>query len=155
MFPRYDHMNINYVKGDATQPQGEGKKIIVHICNDIGKFGAGFSGAISNRWIEPEAVYRAEKNYSLGNVQFVQVSEDITVANMIAQRGVRTPENMTPINYAAVRACLNEVNKLAYTSGATIHMPRIGCGLAGGSWDKIEEIIHDVASVDVYVYDLK
>lgn len=27
---------IKYVRGDATQPQGEGKKIISHICNDVG-----------------------------------------------------------------------------------------------------------------------
>ena len=38
-------------------------------------------------------------------------------------------------------------------------MPRIGCGLAGGDWKTIEEIIYrtfiDIADVDVYVYDLK
>ena len=38
-------------------------------------------------------------------------------------------------------------------------MPRIGCGLAGGDWKTIENIIQrtfiDIADVDVYVYDLK
>ena len=34
--------NIAYVQGDATQPQGTGARIIVHICNDIGGWGAGF-----------------------------------------------------------------------------------------------------------------
>jgi hypothetical protein len=37
-------------------------------------------------------------------------------------------------------------------------MPRIGCGLAGSSWDKIEPILLDVAGkyeVDCYVYDYK
>ena len=41
----------------------------------------------------------------------------------------------------------------------SIHMPRIGCGLAGGDWKTIENIIQrtfvDIANVDVYVYDLK
>jgi hypothetical protein len=33
-------------------------------------------------------------------------------------------------------------------------MPRIGCGLAGGEWSKVEEIINRVMpDVDVYVYD--
>lgn len=27
---------INYVIGDATAPQGEGPKFIVHCCNNIG-----------------------------------------------------------------------------------------------------------------------
>ena len=39
---------------------------------------------------------------------------------------------------------------------AAIHMPRIGCGLAGGDWSEIEPIIHDELSkhdVAVTVYD--
>ena len=52
-------MNIQYVKGDATTPQGDGHKIIVHVCNDLGKWGKGFVLAISKRWKEPEATYRA------------------------------------------------------------------------------------------------
>ena len=39
---------------------------------------------------------------------------------------------------------------------ASIHMPRIGCGLAGGTWDKIEPILVDCQSsknVQVTVYD--
>lgn len=26
---------IKYIKGDATQPNGEGNKMIVHICNGL------------------------------------------------------------------------------------------------------------------------
>jgi hypothetical protein len=32
-------------------------------------------------------------------------------------------------------------------------MPRIGCGLAGGEWSQVQDIINEVCSVDVYVYD--
>lgn len=41
---------IQYLKGDATNPQVEGNKIITHICNDIGGWGKGFVLAISKRW---------------------------------------------------------------------------------------------------------
>ena len=51
-------MPINYLEGDATQPIGNGPKIIVHVCNDIGGWGKGFVVAISKRWKEPEAEYR-------------------------------------------------------------------------------------------------
>lgn len=156
---RFDTPEIHYVIGDATQPQGDGKKIIVHICNDIGAWGAGFVLAISKKWRAPEEAYRALKKYFLGQVQFIKVEDDITVANMVAQHGVSRmgfdDSDEPPIRYAAVRVCLNEVNRKAYTTGSSIHMPRIGCGLAGGSWDEIEKIIKDVASVPVYVYDLK
>ena len=37
-------------------------------------------------------------------------------------------------------------------------MPRIGCGLAGGDWNKVEKIINETLidkGIEVYVYDLK
>ena len=51
-------MDINYLNGDATNPTGNGNKIIVHICNDIGGWGKGFVMAISKRWKQPEHQYR-------------------------------------------------------------------------------------------------
>jgi hypothetical protein len=42
-------------------------------------------------------------------------------------------------------------------AGTLIHMPRIGCGLAGGKWDQIEPLLEEHlarAGFDVRVYDL-
>ena len=150
---------INYIKGDATRPVGNGQKIICHICNDIGAWGAGFVLALSKRWSAPEDSYRRNKALQLGMVEIVPVEDDISVANMVAQHGVTRmgfdDADEPPIRYGALRACLAEVNDIAYKTGATLHMPRIGCGLAGGEWSVVEKIIMDVMSVDVYVYDLK
>jgi O-acetyl-ADP-ribose deacetylase (regulator of RNase III) len=147
---------IHYIKGDATNPVGDGKKIIVHVCNDIGAWGAGFVLALSKKWSAPEKHYRALSKRMLGTVEIVQVEKDIWVANMIAQTNVQPAKDGTPpIRYAAVLAALNTVNDTAFRTGSTIHMPRIGCGLAGGKWEEIEAIIKRVMSVDVYVYDLK
>lgn len=153
---------INYVIGDATSPKGTGKKIICHICNDIGAWGAGFVLALSNKWKEPEEDYRGMEKRVLGTVQIVviETEPDILVANMIAQHGIATRQmsefdRQPPIRYGAVRACLAAVNDVAYKIGATLHMPRIGCGLAGGKWEDIEKIIRETVTVDVTVYDLK
>jgi len=151
-------MSIFYIKGDATRPRGDGKKIICHICNDIGAWGAGFVMALSARWDDPEESYREmpPEMRKLGTVMIVPVENDIMVANMIGQHGCGCDENgLPPIRYTAVRAALKSVNDLATQINATLHMPRIGCGLAGGRWEDIEKIIKDVASVNVYVYDLK
>jgi O-acetyl-ADP-ribose deacetylase (regulator of RNase III) len=147
--------DIKYVKGDATQPQGEGNKIIVHICNDIGAWGAGFVIAVSKRWYAPELAYKKLKTRSLGDVAFIRVEDDIIVANMIAQHNVRPDENGNPpIRYDALRICLTEVNRMCLTTGSTIHAPRFGAGLSGGKWEIIEKIIKDVITVDVFIYDL-
>jgi len=150
-------IEIQYLKGDATRPVGNGQKIICHICNDIGAWGAGFVLALSKRWSEPEAVYRRNLALQLGSVEIVPVEDDISVANMIAQRGITRmgfdDADEPPIRYEALRACLTQVNDIAYRSKATLHMPRIGCGLAGGEWSQVQDIINEVCSVDVYVYD--
>ncbi len=66
---------IRYKSGDATNPIIKtGTRVIAHICNDSGKWGAGFSGALSNQWKEPEEFYRrqfrfAKNRFKLGEVQ--------------------------------------------------------------------------------------
>jgi len=146
---------INYVIGDATAPEGEGKKIICHICNDIGAWGAGFVLALSNKWRYPEDRYRAMPRYELGTAMVLNVEPDIYVANMIGQHGIRAnAEGVPPVRYISVADALFAVNKIAEEMGATLHMPRIGCGLAGGDWKVIEAILTEFVTVDVTVYDL-
>lgn len=148
---------INYAKGDATAPRVN--KIICHICNDLGAWGAGFVLALSKRWEEPEAAYRqwsSEDDFKLGAVQFVQVEENIWVANMIGQHGLISANNKTPIRYKEVEKCLEKVKEKALELQASVHMPRIGCGLAGGKWEEIEPLIQKTlcnAGVSVTVYD--
>lgn len=146
---------ITYLIGDATYPQGEGQKIIAHIVNDIGAWGAGFVLALDQRWTWPRQAYLTEPNLVLGQVQFVNVAKDIVVANMIAQRGVRSRDNEVPVRYDALREALERVRSTARFMGASIHMPRIGSGLGGGDWPTIEGIIEEVFNTrPVFVYDL-
>lgn len=154
--------HIIYLKGDATNPNVPGNKIITHICNDIGAWGKGFVLAVSKRWSKPENEYKnwfkGENNFVLGEVQFVQVSNDIYVANMIGQKDIKKSKSDTPIRYEAVDECLRKVGEKAKELSATVHMPRIGCGLAGGKWEEIEKLINKNLScknIDVYVYDIE
>lgn len=157
-------MTPTYVIGDATAPMGSGPRIIAHVCNDIGRWGSGFVVAVSKRWAAPEARYRAwwrkvpDGVLPLGEVQLVDVGRDLWVANMVAQRGVGMARGaVPPIRYEALARCLREVADAAVAVQASVHMPRIGCGLAGGRWDHVEPIV--VAElcerdVKVVVYDL-
>ena len=78
---------IKYVVGDATQPIGDGPKIIVHIVNDIGAWGSGFVLALSSRWSTPEQSYRSwwsrsDVPFNLGEVQIVKVEDEIGRAHV-------------------------------------------------------------------------
>jgi O-acetyl-ADP-ribose deacetylase (regulator of RNase III) len=152
---------INYLVGDATSPISLGNKIIVHICNDIGGWGKGFVMALSAKWKEPESEYRnwfqSQKDFVLGEVQIVKVSDEIFVANLIGQRKINKDENGNPpIRYNAIEIGLEKISIYAQEYNASIHMPRIGCGLAGGKWEIIEPLIIKYLSkndIEVNVYD--
>ncbi|MFI6864652.1 macro domain-containing protein [Streptomyces sp. NPDC050421] len=153
---------ITYVRGDATSPCGKGVKLIVHVCKDLGGWGKGFVLALSRRWPEPEAAYRsghrerAGNDFGLGAVQFVQVSPYVWVANAVGQRGMRRGSNGVPVRYEAIDTALGAVADRAAELGASVHMPRIGCGLAGGKWSRIEPLIEQRLAgrgIPVTVYD--
>jgi O-acetyl-ADP-ribose deacetylase (regulator of RNase III) len=154
---------ILYVKGDATHPLGVEPSIIVHCCNNIGVWGAGFVLAISKRWPEPEREYRKwAREYRdgaympLGAVQFVEVPERITVANLIGQSATVSRSGVPPVRYEAIEAGLRRVAIHAGKIGASVHMPRMGCGLAGGEWSRVSAIVEKTlcrSGVQVTVYD--
>lgn len=152
---------IRYIQGDATQPVGDGKKIIVHICNDIGRWGKGFVLALSARWPQPEKAFRdwyaSGENFALGNAQLVAVESQLWVANVIGQHKITNGKGgLPPVRYEAIQEGLRQVAAFATAHNATIHMPRIGCGLAGGTWDKIEPLIQQeltAKGIGVIVYD--
>jgi len=153
---------IHFLKGDATDPQAKGKKLIVHICNDVGGWGKGFVVAISKRWAAPEEDFREQftnrkqpgSDFKLGAVRFVSVTPEITVANMIAQHGMGARNGVPPIRYDALETCLGKVETFCSAGGYSVHMPRIGCGLAGGKWEKVEAVVlNALKERDVFVYD--
>ncbi|MFO0925828.1 MAG: hypothetical protein U0736_02180 [Gemmataceae bacterium] len=155
---------IQFVRGDATVPIGNGARIVAHICNDIGAWGKGFVLALSRRWPEPALAFkrwyegRATNDFGLGSVQLVSVGDELWVANMVAQHGIRASGGVPPIRYDALGRCLEQLAVEAKARAASVHMPRIGCGLAGGEWSRIEALILETLceqDVPVTVYDLE
>jgi O-acetyl-ADP-ribose deacetylase (regulator of RNase III) len=153
---------VAFVHGDATAPRGEGAKLIVQVVNDktANWGGAGFAVGVRRTFPAVQEAFRewAEKpgNLRLGNVHFVEAGRDTSVVSIVAQRGYG--ESTRPkIRYGALRSGLADVAARASTVGASIHMPRIGCGEAGGSWEIVEELVRAAfrpARHHVTVYDL-
>jgi len=150
---------ITYIQGDAMKPAKRGNVVIAHVCNDIGAWGRGFVLALSRRWPAAEQDYKhwhgsppGYPPFKLGQVRCIEVEPNMWVANMIAQRGLRNARNPVPLQYDALKDCLHA---LVHVGADSVHMPRIGCGLAGGEWSKVERIIEDeLCGIPTYVYDL-
>lgn len=126
----------------------------------------------------------SEGNFRLGAVQIINISRSmctsgkahaaltnasggLAVANVIGQHGIKMGSGGPPVRYEAIReglltvgASALEACRLAGAAGGvpSVHMPRIGAGLAGGQWADIEPLILSMLaaspSLEAYVYDL-
>lgn len=155
---------ITYVTGDATDPQGPGLKLLIHICNDEGRWGMGFVVPLGNRWPAARDAYLRvahshEGKLPLGLVIPALVAPDLVVLNLVAQEGLRRRDGhgRPPIRYESLRECLHKVADRYADREATVHGPRLGAGLAGGNWREIEDILLEELvekGFPVTIYDL-
>lgn len=142
--------------------------IVPHVCNNINAFGAGFAGAVARKYpIVKENYHLLGSNFlknNLGYVQFVDVYKDtnyghrLIFANMIAQNGTISNTNPRPLNYLALTKSMVNIAKYIgqhfdIENRVQIHAPKFGCGLAGGNWNFVEELIKDIwTSIPVCIY---
>ena len=94
--------------------------------------------------------------FSLGSIHKSEIEGDLSIVEMISQHGYG--ESATPrIRYGALEVCLQKLAGEALRKKASVHIPRIGCGQAGGSWWIVSELIEEFllkAGIKVTVYDL-
>ena len=161
-------MSIEFIKGDlfpnVVHKHPSNTRFIIHIVNDEGLWGRGFVLALSKRWRAPEEAYRrwyreghddTGVEFALAEVQLVPVAPQLFVVNMIAQQGIARKRGQVPIRYQALEQCLSKVNTMAEEHQASVHMPRIGAGLARGDWRTIEELINKTfTDIRAVVYSL-
>jgi hypothetical protein len=167
---------LTYTEGNVLEPIGDGIKVIPHICNNINKWGSGFTYSLSKKWEEPEKEYREYMSYCSGDpkdklghlahylssAHFIQVENDIYIANMIAQSGIISKNNPKPIKYVALVKCMEKVVEIIKTfyqqDKISIHCPKFGSKLAGGNFSFILELINEIwinNDINVTIYDFK
>lgn len=127
--------------------------IICHQVNYYGVMGGGVAAAIADKLLSAEQ-YAAYSDYckqagrtALGNVQFLVCAPGLVVANMFCQDEAlaRTGGDFCITDYDLMHACFKRVRDLAQVTGLTVYAPRnIGCGIAGGDWGTVRQIIQDV-----------
>jgi O-acetyl-ADP-ribose deacetylase (regulator of RNase III) len=151
---------INYVTGDLFASLPDQPIVIAHICNNIGRFGGGFTGPLGRKWPIVEQRYKNWHNtgndtsesgfgksirFGLGQTQFIRVQEKplIVVANMIAQKEFPTAKEPDAVHYDALRQCIRTVSHWFDPKEVELHCPKFGSGIGGGDWQSIEPMIED------------
>jgi hypothetical protein len=156
-------LRITFLKGDATRPFAKGKKIIAHVVNDATPNwgGHGFAQAVKTKWPAAQEAFREwveedPERLALGNLHIADVDSETAVASMVCQKGYGSSPKLR-LRYFALETCLQRLNQVATERSASIHMPRVGSGQAGGSWFLVHELITSVLlseKAPVFVYEL-
>ena len=154
---------IHNISGDALTACKGG--ILCHQTNYFGVMGAGIAAAIKvkllsrDNYMEYVHVCKKLGRKILGLVQFLDVPNGTIVANCFSQddeANAYPNGRIAPLtNYKAVRLCMESVRSRAEFLNKPVYLPyKYGCGIAGGDWNKVQEIINDVfqdSTVDVYI----
>ncbi len=136
------------IRGNALEPRGQGPRIIAQVVNDTTpNWGAGFAKAVANKYPSVQSDFKKwatndPGNLSLGRTRVSEISSDLCIFSMVCQHGFG-PSTSPRIRYAKLRDCLEQLSEYAQSRAASIHIPRIGTGYAGGNWSYIAELIDD------------
>lgn len=153
---------IQFLRGDALVPFDPSPTTLAQVVNDqTPNWGGGFAKEVSRRMPAVQCDFRQwwignPQNRALGQARICEASASCWVASLIAQRGYG-PSDSPRIRYSALEEALGRLRDHATAVSASVQMPRIGAGQAGGSWPVIEEMIdrHLVRQgLTVRVYDL-
>ena len=145
---------IRHVQSDLLNfGEDRGPVIVAHVVNDSAHAWSrrGVAAALATRWPQAARAFRAwtiasSENLRLGMIHACEQRDGdrkVTIVSMVAQQGFG-PGAVTRLHYDALHETLAAVADLAQRTGATVHVPRIGAGQAGGRWDLIES---DLAAV--------
>jgi O-acetyl-ADP-ribose deacetylase (regulator of RNase III) len=162
---------ITYIDGDLIKLAQEGHfDIIVHGCNCFSTMGAGIAPQMAKAFgcDKFRMELSGEDINKLGNIDFelrlVSLNpnsnfvKSIAVVNAYTQYKYgsnHSDGDVAPFDYEAFTVCMRKINQI-FVSGKTIGMPKIGAGLAGGDWNRIEKIIEkELSNLKVVVVNYK
>lgn len=137
--------SICIIEGDILSPTSDTSKptVVCHQVNCRAKMGAGLAKQIRDRFPGVYIAYHEKclAGYaSLGDVLCVSCP-DYIIANIFGQDGYGN-DGGCYTDYDALKAAFNGI--AARFSDSTIRIPyKMGCGLGGGNWEKVQEIIYD------------
>lgn len=152
-------MSIIEIQGDLLAAPVD---VICHGCNCFHTMNSGVARAIREKYPEAYNVDRAHTKKGdtakLGTFTKTAFSS-VTIYNLYAQWDYGRLQNKVYVEYDKLEKALEAmkqdliVNNRYETS--KIGMPRIGCGLAGGNWSVVKQIIKRVfQDKDIYIYSL-
>jgi len=151
-------MSLIYKKGDVLNSN---ERIVIHGCNCKCTMGGGIARQVA---AEFPLAFEVDKNTfwgdknKLGSFTYAVVnSAGMIIVNAYTQYNYTRTE--VDLDYEAlIESICSIVDYFTRTFNIYVFsMPKIGCGLAGGDWEIVKEILTDIATergVTFQVYEL-
>lgn len=151
---------MKIIEGDLLNTQDN---IIGHQVNCYGIMGAGLAKQIKAKYPNVFKEYlslcnlyenRDKRLDLLGQCQFVAIGKDKYIVNIFGQYGMGTSRQQT--DYDALHRGLLELMSYSVKNELSVALPYgLGCGLAGGDWEIVSDMISDVfINSDISLYRL-
>lgn len=116
--------------------------VIGHGCNCFCRMGAGIAPQMAKAFGVDKLPLESEENKGLksklGKIDYV-VLDSVIAVNIYSQYNWKQTPTHKPLDLEALTKALKEMNEVF--KGKHIGLPQIGCGLAGGNWEEVREII--------------
>ncbi len=150
---------IVYKKGDVLKALKANEiDAVAHGCNCSGGFGSGIAKQIANQYpkVRNEYIFQHHaRNGVLGKIHPI-TTEDGVIVNCYTQEEYGRDKNKVYCSYEAIEEVMTKLARYAeWKEPLRIGMPLIGAGLAGGDWNRIENIINNAfKNLEVHVYKL-
>ena len=145
--------NIHIINADIFTVQCD---VLAHQVNCLGRMGAGLALQVRNHYPTVYAKYSKACTLPnlLGKIQVINVGNKC-IANLFAQYRYGTDRRHT--DYDALETCLCKLREYMREHNLKVlAVPyNIGCGLAGGDWNTVYDIINRVFTGDITVYICK
>ena len=118
------------------------KGIIVHGCNAQRVFNSGLAKQIRLKYPEVYASYMKIEEIICGEIYPVIIDDNLIIVNMITQKYYGN-DGRKYVNYDNMNVAFTKLNKYIQRTHVShiLNFPKIGCGLGGGDWRIISEII--------------
>jgi len=146
-------MITKYIKGDITETE---LKYIAHGVNCRNVMGSGVAKAIFTKWPDVKNNYHKyfERYGYLGEIHEAYSDSKVSIINCFTQDKFGN-SGKKYVNYAAVVTCFEKLSRLI-PKNEILAIPKIGCGLAGGDWNIVEQLINDTVGdeLEIWVYEL-
>ena len=141
---------MNIIEQNILEVTGD--FVICHQVNCKGVMGGGLALQIRNKWPHVYDTYLAKTDWRLHDCQIVEITGwspgDIDNSQYVANlAGQHDHDSSVPqTDTIALEDALRVARDFADANGLTLYIPyMMGCGLAGGDWEKVSTIIERTA----------